>query len=448
MARHRRSRSRQSSESSHSDDSDDHALLTDEESGTEHHRSASTNNARDEEDRRRRNSYIGWGAAAVVLVIIVGVLIWLGMTGKLSLGGGASTGPQETAAPASVTQSISSSSTSVIATGEDLTDVTGTSETSSPTATEKTLLIGTTDAKDKIVFTGDTAPAPTTEAGDKGPAGQLLEGLTKWQDGKTATTKEAKPTPTVSVNWDLYKNVPSTLPKEAPKDVQKLQVNFKDMTNDDSLVSFLEKKGLTLVDKTRFDSDPLDYEYNAKQAKVVDDSLQLTVKKGEENGVTYGAQIATTEKKIQYGLITTRVKLTAVPGIRQVIQFSFDKLDAIELGMPSSFYGSTQGIRGVTPGLQLQVVQGETTRRTFTYVRSVEEDWHDLSIMWTPHYVVMFVNGEAFGTSQIDEDVPKRSASIKWGAFSNGNEKYSLGPPEEDATFTIASIDGWFLTES
>ncbi|KAM0789986.1 hypothetical protein ACM66B_005318 [Microbotryomycetes sp. NB124-2] len=437
MARRRRSRSRDSSESSEDsarDDSGQHALLNDEEHG-----SKPAQGGEEDADRRRRNAYILWGSVVVVLVIIVGVLVWLGMMGKLSFGGEGN--PVASNATDTATQDSETNETS--SPTNRLPDVAKTEEseeatTGDPSPTSKP----ENGTADKVVFTGDSNPTPTTTSISREEAIQsMMDGL----DPKNWEGKQ-KPSPTVSVNWALYSNVPSTLPKETPKDVKQFRVNFKDMTNQDSLVSFLEKNQMILVDGARFDGDPLDYEYSAKQAKVADDCLLLTVKKGKENGVTYGAQIATKEKKIQYGLITTRAKLTSVQGIRQSIQFAFDKEDAIELGAPSSFYGSTQGITGLTPGLQMKVIQGDSVRQTFSYVRDVDSDFRDFTLFWTPYYVVMFVDGKSFGTSQISEGIPKRSAAIKWGVFCNGDNHYSAGPPEEDATMKIASIEGWYVT--
>ena len=40
--------------------------------------------------------------------------------------------------------------------------------------------------------------------------------------------------------------------------------------------------------------------------------------------------------------------------------------------------------------------------------------------MWTPFYVVLFIDKEAKATGQIDNILPNRTATLKWSAFSNG----------------------------
>ncbi|KAK4051763.1 hypothetical protein OIO90_004587 [Microbotryomycetes sp. JL221] len=444
MGRHKKLGRPSRSDGSSDGSSDDLLATSDSDKESRHQRPYAND---DENASRRRISYIGWGVFCIVILVILGVLLWAAMTGKLGLGG-AQKSDHEPGQGSMSPDNDKAKTESDTLTESKTTDLTSeTPPTTSPTVTDELEDLGTTatTTTEKVHFTGDTGPTTTTDTETQEPketkeAGQPME--------QVHPKPKQDPTPTVSVNWALYSNVPSTLPKDVPEGVHKVHVEFKAMTNKDSLVSFLEDNGMTLIDGKRIDSDPLDYEYKADLAKVEEGRVKLTVKKGEENGVTRGAQITTKEDKIQFGLITTRAKLSAIEGIRQVIQFAFDKEDAIEIGMPSSFYGSTRGITGVTAGMQTKVVNKDSSRVTFTtYGFSPEEDFHDYSVFWTPDYVVTFIDGKSFGTSQIEDTHLGGKASLRWAAWSNGNERFSVGPPPEDASFEIAWIDGWYLTK-
>ncbi|ORY77184.1 hypothetical protein BCR35DRAFT_305448 [Leucosporidium creatinivorum] len=430
----------------------------------------------DDEDLKSSSGsrqWIWWIVGAGILALVVAVLIYLYSNG--TLGGSSSSDSSSSASAADDTTASVTGGDS--AGGDDATSAAGGAGTTAAaagagSATEKSSVTAGGSSATKATGAGATATGAATATGTGGTTAGGATATNAAQPTTTAqttssldtatlpiftavvginnpTTTAAATTTTASVTATYdWPGSASTAPSETPSAATTLHIDFSTYDSvDTSLKDFLGNAGFQLADWSVKTDYPLDYAYTSDNVAVTDGALQLSVPKVDDGATSStGGHIYTTATDVGYGFFTTRARLTSVEGIRQTITYTSSDYSGIDCGMRSSFYSSTGGVRGVTPGVALTVQNLTSASMSFNDYRDDPSDaFHDYGVYWAPGLVQFFIDKEEYQT--IDFHTPTIPGTIHWAAFTVGdvNSQFTRGPPSDTAIYQIEWINGWYL---
>lgn len=194
--------------------------------------------------------------------------------------------------------------------------------------------------------------------------------------------------------------------------------------------------------------------------------LKVSPPKDDESKVP-SAQLATRAENVTACLLTTRAKLSSIQGITQSCVSSSKQRcshltlvshtcrvqigNYLEMGMRSSYYSSTGGVRGVTPGIMATVLSDQEGGSGAVFYADYVDDSgesfdpsegaHEYGLYWTPKFAAIYIDGVSWCSSfvnarpcrrgrslfffqmhakSIDKNVPQNPSQLHWNAFSNG----------------------------
>lgn len=70
--------------------------------------------------------------------------------------------------------------------------------------------------------------------------------------------------------------------------------------------------------------------------------------------------------------------------------------------------------------------------------------YHEYRFDWLPDRIDYYVDGWLMAT--FTENIPSSAGAIHLSHWSNGNEHWSQGPPDQDAVMTVAYVKAYFNT--
>lgn len=71
-----------------------------------------------------------------------------------------------------------------------------------------------------------------------------------------------------------------------------------------------------------------------------------------------------------------------------------------------------------------------------------DQEFHEYRFDWTPDRVAFFVDGQF--VYEMNENVPSVGGHLQMNHWSNGNLKWSGGPPEDDTPMTVSYVKSYF----
>jgi hypothetical protein len=95
---------------------------------------------------------------------------------------------------------------------------------------------------------------------------------------------------------------------------------------------------------------------------------------------------------------------------------------------------------------QIYLPDGSASNLTFQQARpsfDLWESFHTFTILWTPTLVSFAIDGN-WSSSTIATNVPTSPGSISISHWSDGNPKYSGGPPIIPATVTVSKVWAYY----
>ncbi|TBU21580.1 concanavalin A-like lectin/glucanase [Dichomitus squalens] len=189
-------------------------------------------------------------------------------------------------------------------------------------------------------------------------------------------------------------------------------------------------------------ADPFPHTFVTDNVDIQDGYLTLKVSGPTAQGASVlSAEVGTYDSNILYGTFKTVAIASPVPGV--VHGFFTYKNDCQEsdIELLTSFY--TTGNTFVQPGLQLtnQNLQCDHTQNTHTQVAYPADPTaaeHEYTLIWNSSATTYLFDGTVVAT--LNSNVPTEPSSFLWNSWSGGNERWSAGPPTQDAILKIKSI--------
>ncbi|KXT05569.1 hypothetical protein AC578_3722 [Pseudocercospora eumusae] len=181
---------------------------------------------------------------------------------------------------------------------------------------------------------------------------------------------------------------------------------------------------------------PYTRNYSAAQLHSSSAGLDLTVSPSPDGANVPCAQIFTKDTDFFYGSYRTRVRVGDEPGT--VAAFYSYKNDSSEIDI-EYLSAWTQPTLLYTVKPQIYSPSGNPDDRTYQQEKLPHtNDFHEWSWTWLPEIVHFGLDSNY--SRNITANVPQAPGRIALNHWSNGDAKYSLGPPERNSTITVSFL--------
>ncbi|KAI0692981.1 concanavalin A-like lectin/glucanase [Cerioporus squamosus] len=211
-----------------------------------------------------------------------------------------------------------------------------------------------------------------------------------------------------------------------------------------TVANFLKQNNLSMstytINKT---TDPYGRAFKADNLDMQDGYLTMKVVGGiPADGNVPSAGIRTADNNILYGIFNTTAITSPVAGVCHGFFTYKNDSQETDIEVLTAFYNTSN--QYVHSGLQLtnQNTSNDHSRNTHLavpYPADPTEAEHVYTIVWTVNETKQYFDGKHIGT--LDTNVPSAPSYFVWNSWSSGNEKWSAGPPTEDAILRIKRID-------
>ncbi|KZF26522.1 glycoside hydrolase family 16 protein [Xylona heveae TC161] len=198
-----------------------------------------------------------------------------------------------------------------------------------------------------------------------------------------------------------------------------------------------------------------DYSYSGPTVSGGDPGLRLYVRKFEPEQAADGqserlvgtAEVASQRDDILYGSFRIAMKLSGTPGTCGAFFWFFNNTQEIDIEFLSSELNSSSS----PVNLVLQSPESAragydashtTTFRLYELPFRPDEDYHEYRFDWLPGKVSFYADGHWLWDSS--DAVPTKPGHLIMNHWSNGNSKWSRGPPTEDAFLSISYVKAYF----
>lgn len=155
------------------------------------------------------------------------------------------------------------------------------------------------------------------------------------------------------------------------------------------------------------------------------------------------AEIVSSRDDVLYGSFRIGMKTTSVPGTCAAFFFYFNDSNEIDMEFLSK--------QNVNRTINLVIQSPESASRgyasgsdfdTRTLAFGSQEGYNEYRFDWRPGRVDFYANSVLL--SSISDNVPQSAGKIHVSHWSNGNEGWSAGPPNEDAVVTVSYVKAYF----
>ncbi|GAA5852522.1 hypothetical protein JCM3766R1_000824 [Sporobolomyces carnicolor] len=184
--------------------------------------------------------------------------------------------------------------------------------------------------------------------------------------------------------------------------------------------------------------------FKKSNVDIVNGALRLKVDgqaSGGKRSTIVSGEIESIEN-VTYGTLETWAKATPVQGVCQGVFFYESDHAEIDIELLSSYY--TEGYKqylsgGVQFTNQALVANADSTTLAQRYGFDPTQNFHNYTIVWTAQESRFYIDGEF--RQSFDTNVPVGIPSkVIFNNWSNGDPKWSAGPPQADAYFEIKSF--------
>ncbi|KAF1978772.1 concanavalin A-like lectin/glucanase [Bimuria novae-zelandiae CBS 107.79] len=178
-----------------------------------------------------------------------------------------------------------------------------------------------------------------------------------------------------------------------------------------------------------------------------DAGLKLWVRGDHSHGFVGSAEVATVRDDAFYGSFRVGMKLSAQNGTCGAFFWFYNNSQEIDMEFLSKQFNESQG------AVQLVLQSPESVRNGYdasgTAGYSIQhlpfrpdEQFHEYRFDWTSDSVVFYVDGEVKHT--MTDAIPSSSGRLFLNHWSNGDPKWSAGPPGEDTAMTVLYAKAYF----
>ncbi|KAF2734078.1 concanavalin A-like lectin/glucanase [Polyplosphaeria fusca] len=178
-----------------------------------------------------------------------------------------------------------------------------------------------------------------------------------------------------------------------------------------------------------------------------DAGLQLWVRGDHSHGYVSGAEMATVRNDTLYGSYRIGMKLSAESGTCGAFFWFYNNSQEIDLEFLSHQFNQSQGAVNLVLQTPQSVIHGYDASNTSDFkVQSLDfrpdERFHEYRFDWSPESVQFYVDGKILQV--MTNNIPTMPGRMFVNHWSNGDPKWSAGPPERDTSMTISYIKAYF----
>ena len=216
-----------------------------------------------------------------------------------------------------------------------------------------------------------------------------------------------------------------------------------------------------------------DVEYVDKNGNRASDGLQLIVRQDPIDGMVPVAEVDTARLDLSYGTFRASMKLTDIPGTcaaffwvsicSHVRFFSrltltylhlqyFNDTQEIDMEFLSKDFDHSKNTYPVNLVLQSRAAaaHGYDASQTDNFIKAnlpfdPTADFHEYRIDYNPSEILFYADRELLGKiNGSNAPSPNSHGHLILSHWSNGNPKWSGGPPKEDAALVIRYVKAYF----
>ncbi|KAL8735929.1 MAG: hypothetical protein Q9166_000491 [cf. Caloplaca sp. 2 TL-2023] len=180
-----------------------------------------------------------------------------------------------------------------------------------------------------------------------------------------------------------------------------------------------------------------------------DAGLQIIVSTpGKGSSIPMG-ELATNRSDMMYGSFRAAIKLTGQEGTCGAFFWYLDDSHEIDMEFLSSQFNETSHPVNLVLQSEQSVKNGYDAAgnpnafQTHQLPFDPSEGFNEYRFDWFQERVDFYANG-VFLKSMTGEGVPKNSGHLMLSQWSNGDPRWSGGPPTQDAIMTVSYVKGYF----
>ncbi|KAF1355767.1 concanavalin A-like lectin/glucanase [Lizonia empirigonia] len=178
-----------------------------------------------------------------------------------------------------------------------------------------------------------------------------------------------------------------------------------------------------------------------------DAGLELWVRGNHSNGYVNGSEVVSVRDDILLGSFRVGMKLSNSSGTCGAFFFYYNNSQEIDMEFLSSEFNSSGGAVNLVLQSQESVAHGNDAAGTPTYKVAPlpfrpDGMFHEYRFDWTADRVSFYVDGGFLW--EMTEQLPTEGGGIFFNHWSNGDPKWSAGPPSADTVMTLSYMKGYF----
>jgi hypothetical protein len=178
-----------------------------------------------------------------------------------------------------------------------------------------------------------------------------------------------------------------------------------------------------------------------------DAGLELWVRGDHSHGYVNGSEITSVRDDILLGSFRVGMKLSNSSGTCGAFFFYYNNSQEIDMEFLSHEFNSSGGSVNLVLQSPESVAHGNDAAGTSTYKVAPlpfqpDNMFHEYRFDWTADRVAFYVDGDFLW--EMTEQIPAEGGGIFFNHWSNGDPKWSAGPPEADTVMTLSYVKGYF----
>ncbi|KAI5806956.1 glycoside hydrolase family 16 protein [Geopyxis carbonaria] len=199
-------------------------------------------------------------------------------------------------------------------------------------------------------------------------------------------------------------------------------------------------------------SNPLAKGETRKGEDGGDAGLELWVRKADEGDDMVGvSEVDSQRTDMLYGTFRAGFQITPVNGTCAAFFWYFNDTQEIDMEFLSAQMNETSSPVNLVLHSVLSLQKGGDAETTPTYKVielpfAPDDRVHEFRFDWQPGTVSFYADGEWLVDMTDAQYVPSSPGKIVLSHWSNGNEKWSGGPPKEDAKLLVQYVKAYFNT--
>ncbi|KAK3950900.1 concanavalin A-like lectin/glucanase domain-containing protein [Pseudoneurospora amorphoporcata] len=195
-----------------------------------------------------------------------------------------------------------------------------------------------------------------------------------------------------------------------------------------------------------------DVEYVDKVGNRASDGLQLLVRKDLVDGMVPVAEVDTARLDLSYGTFRASMKLTDIPGTCAAFFWYFNDTQEIDMEFLSKEFDHSKNTYPVNLVLQSRAAaaHGYDASQTDNFIKAnlpfdPTADFHEYRIDYNPSEILFYADRVLLAKMNgSNVPSPNSHGHLILSHWSNGNPKWSGGPPKKDAPLVIRYLKAYF----